>query len=930
MVRLDVLSLIAAFLTWSVSAGCGGDDGNQSTRKLSGKVGSDWSVGSEASALRRLDSSDSGGIAHIVGGSTVDTAVAIPLRTRNWADAIEVPVEADGTFTFDFGDQEESWLILLVYSAAPLEERIVAYVSMGAGNDTMMAFPPLERALDLGTVERSGDEAVSRTSVEESTSSFTLSVEDLLAVAATDDAYKPLINGYLNYDRDAGTFFDPQMQFRWQGSIATFLRGEASPESMIFEGYSLDVRTNGLGVSPSDVCEGRSVLALYPPAEVRNIFGRAWAPEAPITTAPPRDGAVGSHCNDVGVADDGGGGGAKMLSFGRRLADLGEGFWSLRLDDETIAAFDLGVRDPNEGGAIRAPVAIPLVEEDDRGVIQSVSLRWYLFDGSTYVEVIDPTRLEQVLEGVSISISNDTSGPTEYVDLSSTTDVATFEGSWTLTEELFSSEESTGNATTIAVGYYIAGNTYGFFWGPSEIEPTLVPHDAQARRPVPGSPATAELTVSMNQATAETVVVDWTTVDGSATEAAGDYVPASGTLTFPPGTVSQSVGVTLPSPANLQSKAELFIELSNARFASIERARGPIQLLPAPTITASSTQETVVEGEDWIVNFSVDQPLPFDARVVVDTFPADTSAKEAEASVDFERPTLELVIPAGEIQVSLNVPTIPDIELEQAEVMHLILRNPIGGKLASTMVSATLLDGARSDFRLEAPTRVFEGQETTVTIRTDVAPTEAVPMQIAFDGPTFDFLGTPSILLDPTDVVGGFGPSPFLFPPGVTSHTITFTPAVDEGAETDEPLTLILNYPTDAPLASQFVDVISVAIQDTGSLLTATCTEGEEGGRPAQVELRWSAGHAAAQPVVVSFETTNGTAVGGTDFVSTAGSQSFFDDPLGEEEPLYLGIPIIDDLDVEGEERFTVSISGPEGLRVSPPELECIVSDNDE
>src|SRR5205823_1483195 len=52
-------------------------------------------------------------------------------------------------------------------------------------------------------------------------------------------------------------------------------------------------------------------------------------------------------------------------------------------------------------------------------------------------------------------------------------------------------------------------------------------------------------TVTLSNASSQTVTVSYATADGTATTADSDYVAASGTVTFAPGTTSQAVTVSV-------------------------------------------------------------------------------------------------------------------------------------------------------------------------------------------------------------------------------------------------------------------------------------------------------------------------------------------------------------------------------------------------
>jgi Calx-beta domain len=73
--------------------------------------------------------------------------------------------------------------------------------------------------------------------------------------------------------------------------------------------------------------------------------------------------------------------------------------------------------------------------------------------------------------------------------------------------------------------------------------PALSVNDVSVTEGNSGS-TTATFDVSLSAASAKTVTVDWATADGSATHP-GDYAAGSGTVTFVPGDVTETIAVTV-------------------------------------------------------------------------------------------------------------------------------------------------------------------------------------------------------------------------------------------------------------------------------------------------------------------------------------------------------------------------------------------------
>jgi len=85
---------------------------------------------------------------------------------------------------------------------------------------------------------------------------------------------------------------------------------------------------------------------------------------------------------------------------------------------------------------------------------------------------------------------------------------------------------------------------------------------------------TATFTVFLSPTSGSTVTVDFATADGSATVADNDYASTSGTLTFPPGSSSQPINVTVNGDTKFEANETFFVNLSNPTNATIGDAQG--------------------------------------------------------------------------------------------------------------------------------------------------------------------------------------------------------------------------------------------------------------------------------------------------------------------------------------------------------------------
>src|SRR5205814_8228637 len=89
-----------------------------------------------------------------------------------------------------------------------------------------------------------------------------------------------------------------------------------------------------------------------------------------------------------------------------------------------------------------------------------------------------------------------------------------------------------------------------------------------------GNSGTTALTfsVSLTQASSQTVTVNYATADGTATVAGADYQAASGTLTFAPGQTTQTVTVLVNGDTVVEPNETFTLTLTSPGGATLGRS----------------------------------------------------------------------------------------------------------------------------------------------------------------------------------------------------------------------------------------------------------------------------------------------------------------------------------------------------------------------
>jgi Ca2+-binding RTX toxin-like protein len=125
-------------------------------------------------------------------------------------------------------------------------------------------------------------------------------------------------------------------------------------------------------------------------------------------------------------------------------------------------------------------------------------------------------------------------------------------------------------------------------------------------------------TVSLSNASYQTITVDFDSADGSATVAGGDYIAASGTVTFLPGDTSETLTVAVNGDTAVEADETFFVNLSNPQNATIADGQGVGTILnddlsaDVPcTITGTNKDDVLVgtPGNDVICGLNGDDEI---------------------------------------------------------------------------------------------------------------------------------------------------------------------------------------------------------------------------------------------------------------------------------------------------------------------------------
>ncbi|UWU50484.1 pre-peptidase C-terminal domain-containing protein [Limnospira indica PCC 9438] len=435
----------------------------------------------------------------------------------------------------------------------------------------------------------------------------------------------------------------------------------------------------------------------------------------------------------------------------------------------------------------------------------------------------------------------------------------------------------------------------------------------------------AEFKVTLNSPSDQMITVNFTTADGTATVADGDYQPTNGRLVFPRGQTERVIRVPVIGDTKIEPDETFRVILSDPQNVTLanRQATGTILNDDIAQISISDTQ--ILEGDRGrsFAEFKVTLDRPSNQMVRVNFTTADDTATVADE--DYEPTSGQLVFPRGQTERVIRVPVIGDTKVEPDETFKVILSEPENAELGRDEAIGTILNDDDDDIIVPemsiADTEILEGDrgrsfaEFPVTLN---SPSDKI---ITVNFTTAD--GTATVADRDYERTTGR----LVFPRGETERVIRVPVFGDTKVEPDETFRVILSEPQNAELGRGQAtgtilndDIAQISISDTQIL------EGDRGRSFA--EFKVTLDRPSNQMVRVNFTTADDTAtVADEDYEETSGQLVF---PRGQTERV-IRVPVIGDTKVEPDETFKVILSEPENAELGRDEaIGTILNDDDD
>jgi hypothetical protein len=254
-----------------------------------------------------------------------------------------------------------------------------------------------------------------------------------------------------------------------------------------------------------------------------------------------------------------------------------------------------------------------------------------------------------------------------------------------------------------------------------------------------GDSGTRALTfmVQLSAASPDTVRVDVTSADSTATVADLDYEAVAASLTFAPGSVAESLMVVVTGDTRIEGDEVFAMRLSDATGAVLADsiAVGTIMNDDVPLLSLDDAY--VMEGDTGTreLRFRLHLDAAHWQPVTVDLVTADSTATVVGG--DYVAVAVQLTLPPGTVADSVAVPVYGDLSVEGHETLLVRLIGLSGAAFADSEAVGTILDDDLPVLSV-ADTSVDEGDSGSRTLAFRVRLTPPVSTPVSFHYKTSD------------------------------------------------------------------------------------------------------------------------------------------------------------------------------------------------
>ncbi len=379
-----------------------------------------------------------------------------------------------------------------------------------------------------------------------------------------------------------------------------------------------------------------------------------------------------------------------------------------------------------------------------------------------------------------------------------------------------------------------------------------------------------------------------------------DFTAISTTVSFAAGETNKTVNIAIVNDALAESDETFSVTLS-APVGAAAGANSPVTVTIVEDdiiVSLASATYSLLENATNAV-LSLVRTGTTNGTASVDFA---TTALTATSDADYTNTTGTVTFAAGETAATITVPVINDTEIESSETFRVTLSNPTNAVVGTVSSSTVTILEDDVEFLFGSPLLSVIENVTSATVAVTRRGGTSVTNTVAYA------TTTNSTATAGSDYTAASGT--LTFKPGATSANIVLTLSNDSAVEDDETVELELANPdAGASLASSNTTAV-ITIRDNDSVFGWEVVTNEVAENAGKLTLNVVRSGGVAGAATVGYASgTNGTATAGTDFKALAGKLSF---KAGETNKAVV-VTVVNDGQLEGDEAFEVTLSGPTG-----------------
>jgi len=432
--------------------------------------------------------------------------------------------------------------------------------------------------------------------------------------------------------------------------------------------------------------------------------------------------------------------------------------------------------------------------------------------------------------------------------------------------------------------------------------------------------------VKLSKTSTSPISVKYTTANGTAF-AGSDYLTTTGIVTFATGQTLRTVSVSVVGDTLVEASETFNLNLSSATGATISDSQGIGTIVNddvATTLPSLSIADVALsEGNSGTKPFGFVAKLSKTSTSLI-SVKYTTANGTAIAGSDYLTTTGIVTFAPGQTLRTVSVSVVGDTLVEVNETFNLNLSGALGATISDSQAIGTIIN---DDVVTTLPSlsiadvALTEGNSGNKPFGfvVKLSKTSTSPISVKYttaNGTAFagsDYLTTTGIVT---------------FAAGQTLRTVSVSVVGDTLVEASETFNLNLSGAVGATIsASQGLGTIInddvVTTLPSLSIADVALSEGNSGSKPFAFVAKLS--KTSTSPVTVRYTTANGTAIAGSDYLTTTGIVTF----AAGQTLRTVSVSVVGDTLVETSETFNLNLSGALGATISDSQaIGTIINDD--